>query len=390
LEIQKLAKLFEPMLETGKMLVDRLLSSTKGQERYSTSDTGIKKDSPPTIIKKEEDEMGFPKDTTATLLAYYGNPDPDHDGKPNAAWESTNLIYVYPPWRIYHTAVSTTVPYVKGIRVHKKCADSLNAILNDIWNTFAKSQAEIEKVGMHLFSGAYYYRKIASTGRISCHAFGAAIDWDAQHNSMGHSGKMDSRVVACFQRHGWKWLGPTHDPMHFQATETTSVNTNLPAPVVLKPVVPPPSSPHAFKFDQRAVELIKRWEGFVPHAYQDATMLAIGYGHTSAIGPPIVMEGMLVDVEEATQILEADMQKVWSLIQSYIKVPLSAQQQGAIISFCYNIGTTNFLKSTLLKRINESDFAGASLEFAKWNKSLGKVLPGLVKRRESERQLFIS
>ena len=77
-------------------------------------------------------------------------------------------------------------------------------------------------------------------------------------------------------------------------------------------------------------------------------------------------------------------------ILQLVKVPLNQNQFDALVSICYNIGMGNFSKSTLLKKINQGDFKGASLEFEKWNKSGGIVLAGLVKRRLKEKALFIS
>ena len=62
----------------------------------------------------------------------------------------------------------------------------------------------------------------------------------------------------------------------------------------------------------------------------------------------------------------------------------------SLTSFAYNCGLGNLQKSTLLKKVNAGDFKGAADEFPKWNKGGGKVLPGLVRRRASERLLFLN
>jgi lysozyme len=333
----------------------------------------------------------FPKDNTKDLLAFYGNPDPDQDGNPNAAWEATNLVYVPVPWTIYHTIAPTT-PYTKGIRVHKKCADSLKQVIRDIWTVFDQSQAEIEKVGLHQFGGGYYYRKMRGSTRISCHAVGCAIDWDPLHNVMDRGvGKMDKRVVQCFEQNGWVWLGPTHDPMHFQATYSVA-KPRLPKPIA---VLPParqetPHEIHPSGFDMRAINMIKHFEAFMPHAYQDGPRLAIGYGHTFAAGTPDVTADMIVTEKEASEILVNDLTRFWARIAPFIHVQLTPAQQGACLSLAYNIGAGGFLASSLLKALNAGDYVGASKEFDKWTKSGGKVLPGLVRRRGAERDLFLS
>ena len=59
------------------------------------------------------------------------------------------------------------------------------------------------------------------------------------------------------------------------------------------------------------------------------------------------------------------------------------------MDFAYNAGAQNLRTSTLLKKLNAGDYSGASAEFSKWVNGGGKKLPGLVKRREAERQLFL-
>ena len=67
---------------------------------------------------------------------------------------------------------------------------------------------------------------------------------------------------------------------------------------------------------------------------------------------------------------------------------LSNRRFAAIISFCYNCGTGNYRISTLKKRVDAKDWAGAQEEIRKWNKAAGRVLPGLVKRRAAEAALL--
>jgi GH24 family phage-related lysozyme (muramidase) len=75
-------------------------------------------------------------------------------------------------------------------------------------------------------------------------------------------------------------------------------------------------------------------------------------------------------------------------VRRLVKVPLEPWQYDALVSFAYNCGEGNLGKSTLLKKVNANDFAGAAKEFAKWNKGGGKVLAGLTRRRASEALLF--
>ena len=76
-------------------------------------------------------------------------------------------------------------------------------------------------------------------------------------------------------------------------------------------------------------------------------------------------------------------------VSRYVSVPLTQNQFDALVSFCYNVGQSSLLSSTLLKKLNNKDYKGASNEFLKWNKSGGKVLQGLVNRRKDEREVFL-
>ena len=143
------------------------------------------------------------------------------------------------------------------------------------------------------------------------------------------------------------------------------------------------------KLNQKAIDLIKSFEGLELKAYKDAVnVLTIGYGHTSMAGDPKVTPGMVITAQEAEAILVKDLQKYEGYVRQYVKVDLNDNQYGALVSFVYNLGPGNFKKSTLLKKVNTHDFTGAALEFAKWNKAGGKVLKGLTRRRAAEAALF--
>ena len=69
---------------------------------------------------------------------------------------------------------------------------------------------------------------------------------------------------------------------------------------------------------------------------------------------------------------------------------INDNQFSALVSFCYNVGPGNLKSSTLLRHVNNGKFPEAANEFLKWTKAQGKELPGLVKRREAERRLFLT
>lgn len=116
-----------------------------------------------------------------------------------------------------------------------------------------------------------------------------------------------------------------------------------------------------------------------------ANIWTIGYGHTGTD----VTEGKVINQAEADRLLVTDLEKFCMAVDRIVHLELTDNQFSALVSLCFNIGATAFGKSTLVKKLNERDIIGAVQEFPKWNKGGGKVLPGLVKRREDEQRLFI-
>ena len=148
------------------------------------------------------------------------------------------------------------------------------------------------------------------------------------------------------------------------------------------------------KTSEAGIALLKQHEGLRLDAYPDAgygwDRATIGYGHTSAAGAPHVHKGMRITEAEATEILRRDLGKFEGYVTSLVHVPLTQPQFDALVSFTFNLGPGNLRSSTLLRKLNALDYRGAADEFLKWNKSNGKVLAGLKRRREAERALFLS
>lgn len=139
------------------------------------------------------------------------------------------------------------------------------------------------------------------------------------------------------------------------------------------------------KASQKAIDLIKEFEGFEPRPYDDAVGIkTIGYGHV--IRPGESFTGLTES--EATSLLCKDLEKAENAILGYVERPLSQGQFDALCSFVFNLGSGNFSKSTLLRKINAGDFAGAADEFKRWDKAGGKVLAGLTRRRLAEAEIF--
>lgn len=143
--------------------------------------------------------------------------------------------------------------------------------------------------------------------------------------------------------------------------------------------------------NKKTLDLIKSFEGLELKAYKDSVgVWTIGYGHTTAAGAPAVHAGMTLTEAQAVDLLASDLKKYEAMVKRNVTVDLNENQYGALVSFTYNLGEGNLKSSTLLKKVNEKDFKGATLEFAKWNKAGGKVLSGLTRRRAAEAALFAS
>jgi lysozyme len=111
--------------------------------------------------------------------------------------------------------------------------------------------------------------------------------------------------------------------------------------------------------------------------------LTIGYGHTKDVRP-----GDVVTLTEAEKLLIEDLEWSESVVNNQVKVPLNQNQFDALVSFVFNVGSGNFGKSTLLKRLNAGRYDDVPHELKRWNKGGGEVLPGLTRRREAETKLF--
>ena len=142
-----------------------------------------------------------------------------------------------------------------------------------------------------------------------------------------------------------------------------------------------------------AAEIIKRpeIEGFRSKPYLcPAKVWTIGYGSTrDAAGKPVTANTPPVNETEATRLVIRDLGDAARTVDRLVTVYLTTNQKAALIDFVYNLGPGAFASSTLLKKLNASDYKGASEEFGKWVYSGGKVLNGLVNRRKIERDLFV-
>lgn len=135
------------------------------------------------------------------------------------------------------------------------------------------------------------------------------------------------------------------------------------------------------------IALIKRFEGFRAQAYRDSVGIwTIGYGHTGAD----VTANLSIDVTQADALLQADLAEATTAVISLVKVPLQQPQFDALTSFAFNLGAKALAGSTLLRKLNTSDYLGAAAEFERWSHAGARVLPGLLRRRIAERTLFLT
>ena len=134
------------------------------------------------------------------------------------------------------------------------------------------------------------------------------------------------------------------------------------------------------KTSAEGLSLIKKFEGCELYAYQcSAGVWTIGYGHTKDVEP-----GMQITKEDADEMLVEELHEYESYINDFVTAPLSQNQYDALVSWVYNLGPTNLSQSTLLRELNQGNYNGVPSEIRRWNKAGGKVLDGLVRRREAE------
>ena len=144
------------------------------------------------------------------------------------------------------------------------------------------------------------------------------------------------------------------------------------------------------KTSQSGISLIKGFEGKRLNAYYDGVgVWTIGFGTIKYPNGVRVKKGDTCTEAQAESYLKNDLVKFENAINRLVKVPLNQNQFDAISSFTYNLGETNLSSSTLLKKLNAKDYAGTADQFPRWNKAGGKVMNGLTRRREAERNLFL-
>ena len=170
---------------------------------------------------------------------------------------------------------------------------------------------------------------------------------------------------------------------HIQENQITNVSFSLNNAIAAAPRVSP-----------AAINLVKQYEGFRSYAYIDTNGLpVIGYGQSRIRGRKVRM-GQYISRAEADAELAKELYRIQSLVASKVKVKLNPNQLAALTSLVYNAGFRVVTNSTLSRKLNAGNYAGAANEILRWNKAHqgGKLVPlaGLIKRRQAERQLFLT
>lgn len=143
----------------------------------------------------------------------------------------------------------------------------------------------------------------------------------------------------------------------------------------------------------KAEAIIKEFEGEKLDAYLDpAGIPTIGYGtiRNPDTGKRIKL-GDKIDKATALRWLRVDTAKMRESVKKQVKVPINVRQLDALTSFVYNVGPTAFAQSTMLRLLNNrTDKRIVAKEFDRWVFAKGVKLPGLVRRRKLEKELFLS
>lgn len=145
------------------------------------------------------------------------------------------------------------------------------------------------------------------------------------------------------------------------------------------------------KVSDECLNLIKECEGFRAEPYLcPANVPTIGYGSTRyADGRAVTLSDAPISETEAVELMKATLTEYETAVTRYVTAPLNQNQFDALVDFAYNLGPQNLKTSTLLKLLNEQQYTEAANEFDRWVHSGGKKLPGLIKRRALEKELFL-
>lgn len=151
---------------------------------------------------------------------------------------------------------------------------------------------------------------------------------------------------------------------------------------------PDPAAVYALKVSPAGRAAIAQREGNKLTAYKDSVgVWTIGVGHTAAAGAPAPHAGMTITAAESDAILTRDLAQFEWAVEGAVKVPVQQHEFDAMVSLAFNIGGAAFARSSVVRKLNAGDRAGAANAFLLWKNAGGK--PILLKRREAERKQFL-
>lgn len=153
------------------------------------------------------------------------------------------------------------------------------------------------------------------------------------------------------------------------------------------------------QMSQHGIALLTQWEGCELEVYNDSAGLpTIGVGHlltkSELMSGKITIGGVLVKYangltqEQAEALLAQDLGPTEAAVNGGVKVSLSQNQFDALTSFTFNVGAPAFKGSTLLKLLNQGQYAQVPEQLMRWTRAGGRVVQGLVNRRRNEIKLW--
>jgi len=138
------------------------------------------------------------------------------------------------------------------------------------------------------------------------------------------------------------------------------------------------------KISEEGKALIKKFEGCELDSYVcSGGVWTIGYGHTAG-----VKQGDKINQDEADHLLTEDLEEFEGYVNNAVEVALDQNQFDALVAWTFNLGPSNLKSSTMLEVLNEEKYSKVPSEMKRWNKAGGKVLEGLIRRRDAEALLF--
>ena len=151
------------------------------------------------------------------------------------------------------------------------------------------------------------------------------------------------------------------------------------------------NTPFALVSD-KLFNVISSLEGFIAVPIWDYMQYSVGYGsgYNWDQKRPVIKTD-IIDKTTAKKWLLLEAQDKYEFVMNKVRVPVTDNQLLAMASFTYNVGEDAFAKSTLLRLLNEGQNKDiVAKQFDRWVYAGGKVSPGLVKRRNAEKQVFLS